>query len=310
MATPCSARSFYAALRRPCTVRVSFDLEYSVGEFGIGRGNFDRPVGLVEDRDENVYIVDQGNNRIQVLDRRGRFVREWGGSGFSPGLFDNPVAIAFGRSFDDLYVVDQQNYRIQKFDRRGNLLSTFGSLGSRDGFFNKPSDIAVDRQGNLYVADTGNNRIQKFDPTGKFLQEWSRFARRRGEELHNPVSLAYSEEGFGYIYVLSSPECRVQKYDIDGNLVKTWPMHQKGEGALCGPSRIRIEPRRYTVYIADTENDRVILFDKDGEPLGSLTEGTGPFRKPGGLFISVLFGEYLLVADTGNNRVHKFRRKQ
>lgn len=293
----------------PARSDVSFDLQYAVGGFGIGRESFDRPVDLVEDRDENIYVVDQGNNRIQVLDRRGRFVREWGGRGFSPGLFDTPVAIAAGPS-GDLFVVDSQNHRIQKFDREGKLLLHFGRLGSRDGDFNKPSDVAVDKRGNIYVADTGNNRIQKFDPSGKFLQEWSRFSRRRGTELNHPVSLAYSEEGFGYIYVLNSPECRVQKFDIDGNLVAEWPMHRKGEGALCGPSRIRIEPRRYTVYIADTENDRVILFDKNGEPLGDLKEGKVPFRKPKGVFVTEQFGEYLLVADTGNHLVQKFRRNR
>ncbi len=289
---------------------VSFNLEYSVGGFGIGRESFDRPGDLVEDRDENIYVVDRGNNRIEVLDRRGRFVREWGGRGFTPGSFDNPVAILFDNAGDHLYVVDSQNHRIQKFDREGKLLSHFGRLGSRDGDFNKPSDIAVDKRGNIYVADTGNNRIQKFDPSGKFLQEWSRFSRRRGTELNHPVSLAYSDEGFGYLYVLNSPECRVQKFDIDGNLAAEWPMHRKGEGALCGPSRIRIEPRRYTVYIADTENDRVILFDKDGEPQGDLREGKVPFRKPEGLFVSERFGEYLLVADTGNHLVQKFRRNR
>ncbi len=294
----------------PARPDVSFDLDYSVGGFGIGRERFDRPVDLVEDRDENIYVVDQGNNRIQVLDRRGRFVREWGGRGFSPGQLDTPVAITLDRTRGDLLVVDSRNHRIQKFDKDGKLLLHFGRLGSRDGDFNKPSDVAVDKRGNIYVADTGNDRIQKFDPAGKFLQEWSRFSRRRGTELSHPVSVAYSEEGLGYLYVLNSPECRVQKFDGDGNLVSAWPMHRKGEGALCGPSRIRIEPRRYTVYIADTENDRVILFDKDGEPLGDLKEGKVPFRKPEGLFISERFGEYLLVADTGNNLVQKFRRNR
>jgi hypothetical protein len=110
--------------------------------------------------------------------------------------------------------------------------------------------------------------------------------------------------------VLNAPDCRVQKYDVDGNLLKAWPMHQKGEGALCGPSRIRIEQRRYTVYIADTENDRVILFDRDGEPLGRLREGKAPFKKPAGLYINDLFAEDVIVADTGNNLIQKFRRTQ
>lgn len=286
----------------------AFDFRNAVGEFGIGRESFDRPVDVVRDRDETIYVVDQGNNRIQVLDRRGRFLREWGRRGFSPGFFDRPNAIAFDRTGAFLYVVDTGNHRIQKFDLQGNLQGTFGRLGSSDGDFNKPTDIVVDRNGFLYVADMGNNRVQKFDSSGKFVQSWGKYARRKGVEINNPVSVAYSAEGFGQIFVLNATECRVQKFDIDGNLVKEWPMHRKGEGALCGPSRIRIEPRKYTVYIADTENDRVILFDKDGEPLGPLAEGKVHFRKPSGVFVDVSFGEDVIVADTGNNLIQTFRR--
>ncbi|MBI5904165.1 MAG: 6-bladed beta-propeller [Deltaproteobacteria bacterium] len=287
---------------------VSFDFLDATGGFGIGRESFDRPVDVVQDREENLYVVDRGNNRIQVLDRRGRFVREWGGRGFSPGSFDAPSAIAIDRAAGVLFVVDTGNHRIQKFDLNGKALLSFGRLGSGTGDFNKPLDVALDRKGNVYVADSGNNRIQKFDSSGKFLVEWGRFARRKGAELNNPVSLAYSEEGFGFVYVLNSPECRVQKYDIEGNLSKEWPMHRKGEGALCGPSRIRIEPRKYTVYIADTENDRVILFDRDGEPLGDLKTGKAGFRKPAGVSVDVTFDENVVVADTGNHLIQKFRR--
>ncbi len=287
---------------------VSFDLSYSVGEYGIGRQSFDGPVDVVEDREENIYVVDQGNNRIEVLDRRGNFVREWGGRGFSAGSFDFPTAITIDRNTGNLFVAEKLNHRVQKFDPTGKLLMTLGRLGSAPGDFNKPMDVAVDRKGFIYVADTGNNRLQKFDPTGRFLAEWGRFARRRGTEVNNPVSVACTDEGFGYVYVLNGSDCKILKYDTDGNLVTSWPMHRKGEGAQCGPSRIRIEQRRYTVYIADTENDRVILFDKEGELLGELKGGKVPFRKPGGLFVSDAFGEYVVVADTGNNLIQKFRR--
>ncbi len=297
-----------SALPVSASAEVAFELVYAVGDYGIGRGNFDKPADVVEDHDENIYVVDQGNNRIQVLDRRGTFVREWGGRGFTPGSFDVPSAIALDQISGNLFVVDSGNHRIQKFDRNGKLLMTLGRLGSGSGDFNKPSDVTIDRKGNIFVADAGNNRIQKFDPSGKFLAEWGRFARRRGVELNNPVSLAFSDEGFGAIYVVNSPECRVQKFDIDGNLVTSWLMHRKGEEAPCGPVRIRIERRRYTVYIADTENNRVVLFDKNGEPLGVVKEGKVPFRAPGGLFINDIFTEDLLVADTGNNLIQKFRR--
>ncbi|MGZ8460598.1 MAG: hypothetical protein ACXWW2_09225 [Candidatus Deferrimicrobiaceae bacterium] len=72
---------------------VSFDFRDAVGGFGIGRESFDRPVDIVRDRDENIYVVDRANNRVQVLDRRGRYLREWGGRGFSPGYVLNLVNI-------------------------------------------------------------------------------------------------------------------------------------------------------------------------------------------------------------------------
>ena len=298
-----------AVLTGAAEAEVSFEFQAAFGGFGIGRESFDLPVDVVQDRGENVYVVDQRNNRIQVLDRRGNYVREWGRSGFRPGEFDTPTAIAIEKGTENLLVVDQKNHRIQKFDKTGKLLKVFGQLGSSKGDFNTPTDLTLDKNGNIYVADTGNNRVQKFDSSGRFLVEWGRFARKgRGAELTNPVSIAYSEEGFGYIYVLNAPECRVLKYELDGTLSSEWPMHRKGEGALCGPSRIRIEPRRYTVYIADTENQRLILFDRNGEPLGELKQGKVPFRKPGGVFISDLFGEDLVVADTGNNLIQTFRR--
>ncbi len=287
-----------------------FESDEAWGRFGIGREAFDHPADLVGDRDENMYIVDRGNNRVQVLDRRGRFLREWGGRGFGKGSFDNPSGIVIDRGAGVLYVLDTGNNRIQKFDLAGKYILEFGRLGSGRGEFNKPSDLALDRKGNLFVADPGNNRLQKFDPTGAFLEEWGRYAQqRKGNDLEKPVSIAYSDEAFGFLYVLTA-DCSIRKYDMDGLSVAVWSMLQKGEGLVCGPARIRIEPRRYTVYIADTVNDRMVLFDRAGEMLGDLRKGHSPFKKPEGFFINDVFGEDILVADTGNNLIQKVRRRK
>ncbi len=285
-----------------------FEIDDAWGGFGIGREAFDHPVDVVSDKNENMYIVDQGNNRIQVLDRRGRFIREWGGRGFGKGSFDGPTTIVIDKNTNVLYVLDTGNNRVQKFDLNGKYLLEFGRLGSGRGEFNKPSDLTLDRKGNVLVADPGNNRVQRFDPTGSFIDEWGRFApQRRGGELVKPVSLAFSEDGFGFLFVLEA-DCSIREMDMDGLSVAVWPMFQKGEGLVCGPSRIRIEPRRYTVYIADTVNDRLVLFNRTGELLGQLRKGHSPFKKPAGFFINDVFGEDILVADTGNNIIQKVRR--
>ena len=57
------------AFGRPSGAEVRFGLDESWGSFGIGRESFDRPVDVAVDRDDHKYVVDYGNNRIQVLDR-------------------------------------------------------------------------------------------------------------------------------------------------------------------------------------------------------------------------------------------------
>jgi hypothetical protein len=64
------------------------------------------------------------------------------------------------------------------------------------------------------------------------------------------------------------------------------------------------------VYIADTVNDRLVLFERSGELLGELRKGKSPFKKPSSFFINDVFGEDVLVADTGNNLIQKVRRRK
>ena len=45
---------------------------------GGGDGEFDWPQGLVIDGGGNVYVSECINDRIQVFDPQGRFLRKWG----------------------------------------------------------------------------------------------------------------------------------------------------------------------------------------------------------------------------------------
>lgn len=45
-------------------------------------------------RNEEVYVADSGNNRVQVFSKNGNFVRSFGVLGVGPGEFDEPDAIA------------------------------------------------------------------------------------------------------------------------------------------------------------------------------------------------------------------------
>src|SRR4030095_1357022 len=49
---------------------------------------FNTPTGLAIDAEGNLYVVDGGNDRIQVFDPDGKFINMWGTSGSGPGEFN------------------------------------------------------------------------------------------------------------------------------------------------------------------------------------------------------------------------------
>src|SRR5574337_1930269 len=107
------------------------------GEQGEGPGQFDfeGPHGIRVGPDHNVYVVDQGNHRIQVFTPQGQYLREWGQLGRQgPGNFNFPSDLVFAPN-GNIYVSDSLNHRIQVFDPDLNYLFEWGGKGFDDGQF-------------------------------------------------------------------------------------------------------------------------------------------------------------------------------
>jgi DNA-binding beta-propeller fold protein YncE len=141
-----------------------------------GRGLFGNPHGLRVDREDNVWVTDNGDHQVMKFDRKGRLLLTLGSKG-KPGTdektFNRPTDIAFAPS-GEFYVSDGYgNSRVVKFSREAKYLLAWGKRGTGPGEFNTPHSIAVDSKGDVYVSDRENNRIQVFDPSGKFLRQWT-----------------------------------------------------------------------------------------------------------------------------------------
>jgi len=134
-------------------------------------GRFACPHGIFIDRrqgDDELYIADRTNHRVQVYDLEGRFKRSFGSD-----FLSSPSGFVTHR---DLLVVAELNARLAVLDKEDNLLCYLGDneqVCSVDGWpnnrnasgeliptsllepgkFNSPHGMAVDAQGNLYVAE-------------------------------------------------------------------------------------------------------------------------------------------------------------
>ena len=140
------------------------------GTPGSGDGELNRPSGLSFDKDDNLFLVDSVNARVQVFTKDGKFIRKWGSKGDGDGQFNVPWGIDVDHN-GDVYVADWRNDRIQKFAPDGTFLMKFGSSGDAEGEFNRPTGVAVDKDGIIYVTDYKNDRLQVFSPEGEYITQ-------------------------------------------------------------------------------------------------------------------------------------------
>lgn len=93
---------------------------------GTGEGQFSLPFGLTFDGNDNLFVVDTFNNRVQKFDRTGRFLLQWGVRGSGDGQFKAPLGIS-ADSLGRLYVADTGNHRVQSFTNSGALIALWGA---------------------------------------------------------------------------------------------------------------------------------------------------------------------------------------
>ncbi|HKV77730.1 MAG TPA: 6-bladed beta-propeller [Candidatus Sulfotelmatobacter sp.] len=132
----------------------------SFGRRGNGQVEFNLPTEVLV-RDENVFVVDAMNFRVQFLNRSGAFESEIGRLGDSSGSMFRPKGIGVD-SEGHLYIVDGLWGVIQVFDRQGRLLYYFGARGTGTGEFQLPAGLFVDHDDRIFVVDSYNRRIQVF----------------------------------------------------------------------------------------------------------------------------------------------------
>ena len=127
-----------------------------MGVTGTGEGEFDQPWDIATDDAGQVYVVDSGNDRIQIFDQNGVFVSQWGQSGSGGGQLDSPAGL-FLKTSGEMFLADSGNDRIQR------LWASSGNYISQAGQLDNPANPYYDHQfDQLVVADTDNDHVKFF----------------------------------------------------------------------------------------------------------------------------------------------------
>jgi DNA-binding beta-propeller fold protein YncE len=125
----------------------------SWGGKGKGPGQFEVAHGIAIDAQGLLWVTDRENQRIQIFDGDGTFVRELKYAGL-------PCSLDIGRQY--IYMVNGFAGQILQLDLNGKVLAATGKAGTGPGEFGEAHVIAVSPRGELYVADSINSTLLKF----------------------------------------------------------------------------------------------------------------------------------------------------
>lgn len=234
----------------------------------------------------------------------------------APGQLERPNGITIDPN-GFVYVADTGNHRVQKFTADGQFVAAWGGQDMSPNF-NEPWDAAVALDGSLYVADTWNHRIQKLDSVGNPIGAWGEFGQYEPRDgsvgqsaFYGPrgIVVAYSGDD-RWVYVTDTGNKRVQVFEPDGQFAFQWGGGGVIEGYLDEPVGIAVGPGGSSdraVYVADTWNRRVQVFDPNGVflrqwPIAGWDAELAD-EKP---YLAVDAKGYVYVTDPGRYRVLVF----
>jgi hypothetical protein len=276
------------------------------GSTGSGNGQLNSPQGVATDSSGNVYVIDEGNNRVEKFSSTGAYITQWGTYGNGNGQFEYAYAIATNSS-GNVYVADAGNYRIQEFSSTGAYITQWGTYGNGNGQFYDAEALAVNASGNVYVVDPSLNTVQEFTGTGTYITQWGSSGSGNGQ-FSNPYGVAVGNNG--NVYVVDQNHNRIEEFSSSGTYITQWGSSGSGNGQFTTPNGIATD-NSGNVYVADGGNNRIEEFSSTGGYItqwGSSGSGNGQFQFPWA--VTTDMNNNIYVVDINNNRVEKFNLTQ
>jgi thermolysin len=292
----------------------SWSLAQVLGTRGSGPGQF---IGVSPTRlfykGSFLYVLDTGNNRIQIWNRyTAQYLASYGSQGTSDGKFNKPYGLALfpQTNVNRFAVADQVNHRIQVFEfdpLTGTNISHVLTFGGND--LVRPTDVTLTPDGRFYVTDVRVNGaaqdvsvVEVFAANGTYLSTLASSGTAAGL-VNEPWGLGLGSMGMSM--VADTRNDRIQAFDSLGTLL--WTIGTRGTNAsqFSLPSGVQggLNGR---VYVADTGNSRIQVLTKEGDFIATLGSHGANFEQvlnhPYGL-MPVMESNLVYVADTYNNRV-------
>ncbi|HSB32885.1 MAG TPA: NHL repeat-containing protein [Nitrospirota bacterium] len=284
---------------------VLFSLLLSAGIAHAGRQqpitvNLTAPKAVALDARENLYVVESATNRLHMFNAAGEYIR-------SLSNLDRPVCVAVdgqGR----IYVGNGGRKNVEVYGQDFNLLF---KLGAGDGEFSLPGAVAADSSGRVYVADSKTDRINVYNPDGSFRFSFGSSGSQSGR-FHFPTAVAV-DDAAQELYITDLPQmqtrdglaegARIQVFTLRGVYKRGFGTYGQGDGLLTRPAGVAVDGAG-RVYITDSYQNVVEVFDGAGQFVTTLYDLANPMRNPLGVAVSGSGRVFISSINTGKVEVY------
>jgi hypothetical protein len=221
------------------TVAGNGTIGYSGDGGAATNAEFYYPDDVAMDAMGNLFIADQGNNRIRKVGTNGIIstvagngIRGYSGDGSAAANaeLNQPFAVTLDTT-GDLFLSDWINNRVRKVGTNG-IITTLAGNGtngySGDGGVATNAEmasadgLALDFTGNLFIADAGNNRIRRVGPSGVIMTVAGNSGygysgdggAATSSTLYSPVGVAV--DAAGNLFIADTYNNRIRKVVFQG----------------------------------------------------------------------------------------------
>jgi DNA-binding beta-propeller fold protein YncE len=192
----------------------------------------------------------------------------------------------------NIYVAEiGSKHRVRKLGPDGTFIAEWAP-----GLYG-PRKIAIGPDDSIYVVDSGRNRIVKFSPDGQVLATWG--SGGSGDGQFKGLSSVTVDPINNRVYVADPINNRIQVFDSNGKFLITWSVPEWGQA--MGYEDLAIDPERGCLYASSAHLSTVLVFDLQGNRLGTLTP-TPPDKLDGPSALA-LTKDKLFVLNTASARV-------
>ena len=207
----------------------SFKLLRTIGGKGTAAGELNAPWGVAVTGQNEIFVCDNGNDRLQVYDEEGNFSRT-----IEHELLTGPRGICVD-SAGWIYVTAQN--KILLFNPDGEYAKEISYEVNKDVYW---SGITLDEQGNIIVRYNG---IHVLSPEGKLLKKIS------AEAFFDPFDCMCWE---GKIFVSNWATNTVDVFGCDGKLLHEIGKRNSGNAEFSRPTGLAIDKTGHLVVADDS----------------------------------------------------------